>query len=912
MTDFRIVFSNAWWLLLLIPAFVLTLISYFKLGKRYRCTRNRIVSIAMHLTVMVLCIALLAGISFEYDEPNTESEVILLVDSSFTADGTRERADEFIKSVAEGCDSRYKLGIVKFGYDSVYAVPLTDNTDRAYSEYLSSQDPDTTATDIASAITYTASLFEYPENARIVLLTDALETDGSVMQIIKNVSAKGIAVDTLYLGEPSEDKEVQIIDAVPSVKKVELNTPFTLDLKIESSFAGEVTVTPYDNKVPGVAKTVTLKEGIQTVSIPYTCIWGGMHVMSYEIAAAGDTLSENNVYCNYVYIETFTEILVIESIPNESDYLCAMLGDELNGDELNVKTVCTSDKESMPATLDELRAYDEVILLNVANKDLSPEFCDILHEYVYTVGGGLFTVCGNDKNSTEDDWKANAYTYQDMEGTVYQKMLPVEIVEYTAPVGVIIIVDTSGSMIGTGDYESSKLYWAMQGAQACLDALSERDYVGIMTLADAYTEELSLTPRTQRDKIMASIAELEKNAAGGEIELGGTIFSAALERAGSALAIKSDIEKRHIILVTDGEPSQKDEANYKYWAEENAKRGVTLSIVGISTTTVADKLMTDLIVNHAGCDADNYHKVNDENYKTLPTVMREDLDSPEIKSVNYEPFLPSINVYNSVTNGIKQTDLPELDGYYGVKLKEGASAVIMGKYTPIYSQWDYGNGRVGTFACDLNGKWSSRYVSSEVGEKLVKNIVLSLFPTESIRISDIDARMDGDNYTTELSIFTNLDITESIKVTVTSPSGAITEIKRGAKESYSRIDFPVKEFGLHTVTVEKLDAEGNTLSSRVLYKAFSYSLEYNGFADIESAEALAGAISEITEGDKIKEPEQVLENALEYLHRVYDPRILFAIIVIALLLVDIAARKFKWKWPHELIRDKKRQREMNK
>jgi hypothetical protein len=60
-------------------------------------------------------------------------------------------------------------------------------------------------------------------------------------------------------------------------------------------------------------------------------------------------------------------------------------------------------------------------------------------------------------------------------------------------VGLIVIVDTSGSMIAD-PYESSPLYWAMRGAEACLDALTERDYVGIMTLADRYTEELSLTP----------------------------------------------------------------------------------------------------------------------------------------------------------------------------------------------------------------------------------------------------------------------------------------------------------------------------------------------------------------------------------------------------------------------------------
>ena len=39
--------------------------------------------------------------------------------------------------------------------------------------------------------------------------------------------------------------------------------------------------------------------------------------------------------------------------------------------------------------------------------------------------------------------------------------------------------------------------------------------------------------------------------------------------------------------------------------------------------------------------------------------------------------------------------------------------------------------------------------------------------------------------------------------------------------------------------------------------------------------------------------------------------ITFIISVIALFLLDIAVRKFKWKWPHEIIRDKKAQAEMS-
>jgi len=900
MTNFSVKFTNAWWLLLLIPAVALTLISYFRLNKRYRCTRNRIVSISLHLVIMLLAVALLAGLSFEYYKPNTETEVILLVDSSFTTEDTESDSDDYIRSIIDNCDSMYKLGIVKFGYDQVYSVELTNDLDKAFSTYLSSPDPDTTATDLAAALNFAASKFKTPETARIVLLTDALETDGEARNVIKALAAKGISVDTAYFpGEPIE-KEVQIIDAVGSVDKYEINTPFEMLVTLQSSYAGPATITMYDNDEEKTTKQIDLVEGPQVVSLDCNFAWGGMHVTSFEITSDDDTLTQNNTYVNHIYIETFTEILIIESIENESSSLKAALGEELN-----VKVVNVEDPYAMPSTLDQLREFDEIVLLNISNDDLPEGFDKILYEYVHTIGGGLFTVSGNEADSTTDKWTANAYTREDMWGSLYQEMLPVEIVNYTAPVGVIIIVDTSGSMLGN-PYETSPLYWAMQGAQACLDALTERDYVGIMTLADSYTEELELTPRTHRDEILATIAKLEESAIDGTIVSGGTMLSPSLERAGKALAARSDIEKKHIIVVSDGEIAGGDRESYEFYAKQNADLGITMSFVGINSGESAELNMKDLLINHAGRSEKDFINVKSGNYSDLPVKMRENLEVPEIKSVNYETFIPEINIYNSITTGISQADMPSLDGYYGVKLKEGASAILIGRFTPIYSQWNFGKGRVGTFSCDLNGTWSSEFVNSAIGTKILNNIIYALFPSESVRTPGIDAAINGDNYTTNLSIFTGLQEGEYIKVTVTSPTGGQQIITADQQTGYSRLSFAVKETGLHTIFIQKLDKDNKEVSNTTLYKSLSYSKEYDAFADTNAAKELAEYLSLSSDGMVLEDPLQVFENAVEYLHFVIDPRVPFAIIIIVLFLLDIAARKFKWKWPHELIRDKKR------
>ena len=176
----------------------------------------------------------------------------------------------------------------------------------------------------------------------------------------------------------------------------------------------------------------------------------------------------------------------------------------------------------------------------------------------------------------------------------------------------------------------------------------------------------------------------------------------------------------------------------------------------------------------------------------------------------------------------------------------------------------------------------------------------------------MEANITGDNYTTNLSIFTTLGDTEKIKVTVTSPKGEEQVIVANKETGYSRLSFAVKENGLHTILIQKLNENDELIASTTLYKTLAYSLEYDAFADKKGAEALLATLAERSDGYVLSDPLEVFENAVEFLHIIIDPRVLFAILIIVFFLVDIAARKFKWKWPHEIIRERKQKQLMGK
>lgn len=900
MSDFKINFNNPWLLLLLIPAFGLTLFTYFRLSKKYRKTRNRIVSIVLHSVVMVLCIAVLAGINFTYDLPNDSNEILLLVDVSGSGEKTQEDKDAFVKSVVDKIGGDYKVGIVTFGFDQVYAAELTYDSDGVYGSYLAADMPDVSATDIAAALSYARTLFENPKTAKIVLISDGLETDENAVSVIKSLAAEGIKVDTAYFAPGLGESEVQVSGVELPDYNVAVGDSFEVSVLLNSSYAGEASVTLFDNGEKGNTVSVQLVGGEQTVSVEHAFLLPGFHELRFEVDSGGDTLNENNVYYSYKYLEVFDRILIIDGNhrEGETDLLEQLLGEN----EYNVSVVPIDDETLMPSTLNELREYDQVILMNVSNEDMPEGFVEILYSYVYDIGGGLFTVGGN----TTDDYGeevANVYNRSDMYGTQYQEMLPVQAINYTPPVAVVIIIDASGSMrvrdeaLGKTAFEQAK-----DGAISCLNGLTERDYCGVMTLAGSFDTVSEILPVTQRYKIVEQIDELDQ-------EGGGTSFAPAIERAGAALMAIGNVERRHIVIVSDGYPTDAAE-NYLYYTELNyEKSGITLSVIAVEPSNYSStrESMVEEMTALTEAGHGRLHEVSDAS--TIPRIMREELNVPEIKEVNYEAFKPIINSYTAVVNGISQEDMPELSGYYGTKAKEGATVVLRGEYVPIYAQWKFGAGMVGSFMCDLNGTWSSEFLANSTGQRFLNNVIKGLLPTENIRSNEIDVVFVEDNYHTNISIYTDMEEEQRICVTITSPAEdgvsepSVQTISPSVSEDYSRISFIVTRPGVHSVVVEKTDAEGNVLASYSDYRILSYSEEYDCFADEEQGEALLAQLAQSGKGMVLTDAWDVFENIEKFIHKTYDPIIPFLITALVLFLLDIAVRKFKFKWPHELIRE---------
>ena len=210
-------------------------------------------------------------------------------------------------------------------------------------------------------------------------------------------------------------------------------------------------------------------------------------------------------------------------------------------------------------------------------------------------------------------------------------------------------------------------------------------------------------------------------------------------------------------------------------------------------------------------------------------------------------------------------------------------------------------------------------------------------PVSSIRYNEISAELNEDNYTNELNITYETEYKEGDRVvgkiyssegaeiadlnTLSSEDPCYVTLAMTEENKFSRCGFVLKESGVYKIVLIKYDASGAEMGRLELYKSFAYSKEYDSFLmaeeEITPQEKLT-AFAEKSGGKNIQsldDPFEIFEGFITDIDLVFDPRMLFMILAIVLFLLDIAVRKFKFKWPHELIRQyrekKKAQQENN-
>lgn len=313
--------------------------------------------------------------------------------------------------------------------------------------------------------------------------------------------------------------------------------------------------------------------------------------------------------------------------------------------------------------------------------------------------------------------------------------------------------------------------------------------------------------------------------------------------------------------------------------------------------------------------------------------MSEDLKFDELKGIAMLDYNPSISQRTSLLNGISDDDLATLTltGFFTTHAKNygNVQTVLTAKYVPLYAQWEFGNGRVGSIMIDLERVFSRELLNSEVGAEILNNILSELMMEVTIQSRTLDVTLVEDNYRTQVNIYGyDVETEKEAKLValVQSPNSNAGIFKfdlSGISYSGNRFTFENLDPGVYTIIVLKVRSSFDISSSNIrsftdipsdaifetvrVYRAFSYSREYDLMQDpYESGRDLMAALStkeledeSATIYDKlVYSPEEVL-GSYELVHHVLDPRTALFIAAIILYLIGIALRKFKIKLPEK-------------
>lgn len=916
--------DNPIYLFILIPLLLLIIIPFAIAIRKDNRSKSVIVSLIIHIVIACLVALGLAGTVLT--TIMTKTQVIIVADVSYSANRNLDRVDEYINTVIEALPEKSDVGIVCFGKDSQQLTEIG-------AEVVSVKEAqvDDSATDISQAIKFASGLFDDGVIKRIVLITDGKQTDteatGELISAVEDLHAKNIYIDAMYLDDniAAGEDEVQV-SGVEYTKSTYLNHESNLGVLLQSNTETNSIVSLYKKNEGGQYEKInyteiSLVQGYNVVNFDLDTSSDGIFEYKVDIFAKEDYSDRNNEYFFTQSVSGKLNVLLLTEKEDDVEAARKLFGDMATIDtyfvtekyeqflgldilkdpalreENNIHILSKHTTEKLPVTVEEICKYDEIILSNVDVRHIDnfTAFVDTVDKAVSIFGKSLVTM-GDTKiqNKTDDVLKQ------------LEDMLPVKYGNSDQDAKLLgIVIDTSRSMEFAYHLDMAK-----DAAKRLVNLLDEDDYVSIVCFnGDVMVAQ---APIVAKDK-----AALEKVI--DDLEpIQGTRLDAGLLHTYNIIKEYDSIENKQVMLISDGMSYSLEDDTPVQTAKDMLAEGIIVSNIFIgdpdstAETQTAKRTMEKIAANGGGM-----HYVA-ERPEDLEELILQEVANDLTDSVIKETTPVYIKKQNDdILKGL--SSLENIGGYIYGKAKSSATVVLYTEYikpssdgngskieTPLYSYWNYGEGRVASFMTDMTGEWLDSWIASGNKDIFFDNLLDSNTPEQKVDYPyTLNVDYDG-KYTNIEIVPAILDPSAKVSVEITTPiTGEVIAkdlIFDSEKFFYS---FETPEIGKYDIKVIYSYGEGEESISYPSETFFnlSYSPEYDSFQIFE-ASALHEAIRQrgtVSEDGSIK-----LEND-ENMISTYtvDFTMPFLIAAASLYVVDVIIRKLKWNDIKSLFKKKK-------
>ncbi|MDA1196320.1 MAG: glutamine amidotransferase [Planctomycetota bacterium] len=370
-------------------------------------------------------------------------------------------------------------------------------------------------------------------------------------------------------------------------------------------------------------------------------------------------------------------LLLVEGEPDEAHFLTDAMAKE--GIRLHERP-----PESFPQSLQELAAYDGIVISDVPAYQLSDRTMTLIHDYVEQLGGGFLMIGGL------RSFGVGGYYRTPIEDILPVRMQPPD-KEERYSTALCLVIDRSGSMQG------QKIEICKSAAIATADMLSAKDHIGVVAFDSNAHWTVPMMRAGQKGDIQARIATLDAG--------GGTNIYPGMSAAYEALrGIQARV--KHMIVLSDGRTQG---GGYEQLAQQAHADEITISTVGVGSG--ADNQLMASIAQAGG--GKHYATVDPA---SIPRIFTQDAATHLGKLVREEAFRPQQVESHPMLVGWDAAEAPELLGYVKTIRKATTQVPLVTDLgDPLLAHWRFGLGKVTAFTSDCKSRWAALWIAGWPG-----------------------------------------------------------------------------------------------------------------------------------------------------------------------------------------------------
>ena len=605
------------------------------------------------------------------------------VDSSSSGkdDSSTNKALKLVAKLVTEKPEKDQAGLVVFGRSAAVEQPPRQSfpLDARSEDIFVNSQIDKDATNLEQALSLSAAMIPSDTAGRIVLFTDAAATEGNLQQVLGDLKSRDIPVDVLPISY-EYDKEVWV-ERLDVPRFVKLGEPYRATAVVSSLTGGKGTLILRQNGKEVEKREITYPAGKSRQDFEISVTEAGYfeYTATIDTPKEEDRIKENNTAMNYLLVEGEGKVLIVaDPVGDARDY--ESLVQALREGERLVEVIKAPD---LPRDALSMMPYDAVAFVNVGVESFDPLQLQAVHDAVQDLGIGFMMVGG-----------ANSFGPGGYHRTVVEAALPVTMdvtQKKILPKGALAII------LHTCEFPEGNT-WAKRISKQAIKVLGSQDEVGILAYTEFGEEWIfELTPASEYEKMVPKI----NGASIGDMPS----FVTTMQLGLNGLK-KNDAATKHMIIISDGDPSPAPPALLKQFVDNK-----------ISISTIA-------IFPHGGSDISNlrgmadvtggrYYFPSDPN--ELPSIFIKESKTLKRNMIQNKTITPELGLTSR--NVLSDIDsVPQLHGYVLTTAKERLTERVLSvteedQVDPILATWSYGLGRTAAFTSDLSPNWGRDWVS---------------------------------------------------------------------------------------------------------------------------------------------------------------------------------------------------------